>query len=29
MYYAKVAALAQQGDSRPELQQAKDYLAAR
>jgi hypothetical protein len=29
MYYAKLAALAQGGDSRPELQQARSYLAAR
>ena len=28
-YYAKLAALARQGDSRPELQQAKRYLALR
>ena len=28
-YYAKLAALAQNGESRPELQQAKQYLATR
>jgi hypothetical protein len=28
-YYAKLATLAQQGDSRPELQQARRYLAVR
>ncbi|MGZ5095748.1 MAG: hypothetical protein ACXWCP_21800 [Burkholderiales bacterium] len=28
-YYAKLAALAQHGDSRPELQQARQYLVAR
>jgi tetratricopeptide (TPR) repeat protein len=28
-YYAKLASLAQGGDSRPEVQQAKQYLAAR
>jgi len=28
-YYAKLAALAQHGDTRPELQQARQYLAAR
>jgi uncharacterized protein HemY len=29
MYYAKLAALAQNGNSRPELQQARQYLAAK
>jgi hypothetical protein len=29
MYYAKLAALAQYGDNRPELQQARQYLAKR
>jgi tetratricopeptide (TPR) repeat protein len=29
LYYAKLADLAQHGDSRPELQQAKQYLATR
>jgi hypothetical protein len=29
LYYAKLAALAERGDTRPELQQARRYLAAR
>jgi uncharacterized protein HemY len=28
-YYGRLTALAQKGDSRPELQQARQYLAAR